>query len=63
MKGTKIILSVAAIMAAGAGTAGIVLNSKKMKRKRALKRASHLMYNAGAVLQMLSGQGCQGCCE
>ncbi len=62
MKGTKIILTAAAVLAAGAGTAGIVLNSKKMKRKRALKKASCLMYNAGAVLQMLSGQG-TGCCE
>ena len=56
MSGKNIVLISAAIAAAGAGTAGIVLNSKKMKLKRMAKRTSNALYTAGTVMRALSFQ-------
>lgn len=60
MKGSKIIITAAAVLAAGAGTAGILMNTKKAKMKRWAKKASMTMYAAGTLLRTLS---CRACAE
>lgn len=60
MKGSKIIITAAAVLAAGAGTAGILMNTKKAKMKRWIKKASMTMYTAGTLLRTLS---CRVCAE
>lgn len=57
MKGTKIIITAAAILAAGAGTAGILMNTKRARMKRIAKKTGKAMYTVGSVLQTLSCQG------
>ncbi len=54
MKGTPIIIAMAALAVAGASTAGILLNSKKARFKRMAKRTGRAMYTVGTVLRTLS---------
>lgn len=54
MKGIKILLGASALAAVGATATGVVLNSKKMKMRRAAKRTSNALYTAGTVLRALS---------
>ncbi len=56
MKGTKLLISATALLAATAGTAGLLLNTKKAKRRRAVKRIGQAMYTAGTMLRALSCQ-------
>ena len=55
-----IIISGAAILLAGVGTAGAILTSKKAKMRRFAKRAGKTMYSIGTMLQALSGQAAIG---
>ncbi|MBQ8409731.1 MAG: hypothetical protein IJY39_12805 [Clostridia bacterium] len=57
MKGMKMIITAAALMAAGAGTAGILMNTRQAKMKRVVKKAGKAMYTVGSMLQTLSCQG------
>ena len=51
-----IITTVALIAAAGAGTAGVLLTSKKAKMKRFARRTGRTMYALGTMLRTLSCQ-------
>lgn len=57
MRGKGIIITMTALLAAGAGTAGILMNTKKAKMKRLAKKTGRAMYTAGTVLRTLSCQG------
>ena len=57
MKGIKILIGATALAAIGAGTAGILMNTKKARRKRMAKKTGRLMYAVGGMLQTLSCQG------
>lgn len=59
MKGIKILISATALAAVGAGTAGLLLNTRKARMKRAVKRTGRIMYAVGNVLQTLSCQSCE----
>ena len=50
------IITGAALLLAGAGTAGAVLTSKKAKMRRFVKRTGRTMYTVGTMLQALSCQ-------
>lgn len=54
MKGMKILIGATAVAAVGAGTAGILLNTRRAKMMRLVKRTSKIMYAVGSVLQTLS---------
>lgn len=55
--GKKIAITVAAIVAAaGAGTAGILLTSKKAKMRRFARKTGRTMYALGTMLRTLSCQ-------
>jgi 2-keto-3-deoxy-6-phosphogluconate aldolase len=56
MKTKGVIITAAALLAAGAGTAGILMNTRKAKMKRLAKRTGKAMYTAGTVLRTLSCQ-------
>jgi hypothetical protein len=60
MKGIKLLISAGALAAVGIGTTGILLNTKKARMKRAIKKTGKIMYAVGNVLQTLSCQGCEG---
>ena len=55
-----IIITIAALLATGAGTVGAILTSKKAKMRRFAKRTGKTMYSIGTMLQALSGQGAMG---
>ena len=56
--GKKIFLITgAALLLAGASTAGVILTSKKAKIRRFTKRTGRAMYTVGSMLQALSMQG------
>ncbi len=57
MKGLKIILAVSALILAGVGTAGALMNSKKARMRRLAKKTGRAMYAVGTVLRTLSCQG------
>ena len=59
MKGIKFLIGVGALVAAGVGTVGVVLNTKKARMKRAVKKTGKIMYAIGNVLQTLSCQSCE----
>jgi hypothetical protein len=59
MKGIKIIIGATAIAAVGAGTAGILMNTKKAKMSRLVKKTGRVMYTVGNALQALSCQECE----
>jgi len=54
MKGIKILIGATAVAAVGAGTAGILMNTKKARMRRIVKNAGKVMYSVGNVLQVLS---------
>jgi hypothetical protein len=54
MKGIKILIGAAAITAAGAGAAGILMNTKKARMKRLAKKTGRIMYAVGSVLQIIA---------
>ena len=54
MKGIKILIGATAVAAVGASTAGILLNTRRAKMMRLIKRTSRIMYTVGNVLQTLS---------
>jgi hypothetical protein len=54
MKGIKFLIAASAIAAVGAGTAGIVMNTKKSKMKRLAKKTGKVMYTVGTVLRTIS---------
>lgn len=54
MKGIKVLIAASALAAVGAGTAGIVMNTKKSKMKRLAKKTGQVMYTVGTVLRTLS---------
>lgn len=56
MKGIKFLIAASAIAAVGAGTAGIVMNTKKSKMKRLAKKTGKVMYTVGTILRTLSCQ-------
>ena len=56
MKGIKILIGTAALAAVGAGTAGLIVNTKKARMKRLVKKTGKVMYAVGNVLQVLSCQ-------
>jgi hypothetical protein len=53
--GKKILILAAAVTAVGVGT-GALLNSKKMRMQRMLKKVSRAMYVTGTMLRTLSCQ-------
>ena len=57
MKGMKILIGATAVAAVGAGTAGILLNTRRAKMMRLVKRTSRIMYTVGNALKVLSCQG------
>ena len=57
MKGLKIILAVSALILAGVGTAGALMNTKKARMRRLTKKTGRAMYAVGTVLRTLSCQG------
>lgn len=57
MKGLKIILAVSALILAGVGTAGALMNTKKARMRRLAKKTGRAMYAVGTVLRTLSCQG------
>jgi hypothetical protein len=57
MKGIKILIGATALAAIGAGAAGILMNTKKARRRRMAKKTGRLMYAVGNALQVLSCQG------
>ena len=59
MKGIKFLIGATALAAVGAGTAGILMNTKKARMKRLAKKTGRIMYAVGNVLQTLSCQGCE----
>lgn len=59
MKGIKFLIGAAAIAAVGAGTAGILANTRRARMKRLAKKAGKVMYAVGNALQILSCQGCE----
>lgn len=56
MKGIKIIVGATALAAVGAGTAGILMNTKRARMMRMAKQAGKIMYTVGGMLQALSCQ-------
>lgn len=52
----KIVLILAASIAAILGTVGLVRNSKGFKMRRTVKRMGAAMYNVGTMLRTLSMQ-------
>ena len=52
----KVLLISAATAALGLGAFTLIANSKKIKMKRAMHRASVVMYTVGTVLRSLSGE-------
>ena len=60
MSGKKIFITIAAISAVGAGTAGIILNSGKMRTRRMMKKVGNTLYAAGNVLRALSCKMVEG---
>ena len=59
MKGIKLLISVGALAAVGAGTAGILMNTRRARVKRAVKKTGKIMYAVGNILQTLSCQSCE----
>ena len=57
MKGLRIILAVSALLLAGVGTAGALMNTKKARMRRLAKKTGRAMYAVGTVLRTLSCQG------
>ncbi len=56
MRAKNILITTAALLAAGAGTASILMNTKKARMKRLARKTSKAMYTAGTVLRTLSCQ-------
>ena len=56
MKGIKILIGATAVAAVGASTAGILLNTRRAKMMRLIKRTSRIMYAVGNALRVLSCQ-------
>jgi hypothetical protein len=56
MKKAKILILIAAVVAAGASVTGLVLNTKQAKIKRFRKKAGMIVYNIGTALRILSCQ-------
>lgn len=59
MKGIKILIGATALAAVGAGTAGILMNTRRARMMRLAKKTSKIMYAVGNVLQILSLQDCE----
>lgn len=59
MKGIKILIGATALAAVGAGTAGLLMNTKKARMRRLVKKTGRIMYTVGNVLQILSCQECE----
>lgn len=58
--GKKVIITMAAaILVAGAGTAGMLMNTRKAKMRRFVKKTGRTMYTVGTMLQALSCQNCE----
>lgn len=57
MKGIKIAIAVFALLVAGAGTAGVLMNTKRARMRRLAKKTGRAMYAVGTVLRTLSCQG------
>lgn len=54
--GKKIFIMLLATAAAGIGVCGLLMNTKRAKMHRSLKRAGRIMYSVGAALCSLSLQ-------
>ena len=57
MKGIKIAIAVFAMLVAGVGAAGVLMNTKRARMRRLAKKTGRAMYAVGTVLRTLSCQG------